>query len=268
MPMDTVVILGRVEQEYVLRAIESGLRVASVRQLFLWSQGQVQALLPHRVLACLQFGPGGGLLRLECVHGTVLDAAVLQALADRRDGLLLRVARHCMQGARLPALADFASRDGAGVLQAFSGELGLLGFDNVLVHGTGQTSEGASVFVLLGMPVQPTGRHAYFLELLLPYLHLALARLPPPRTDGVRAPARSLSARETQIVGWLREGKSNEEMGRLLGISALTVKNHLQRIYRTLGVANRAHALARCMELRLLEEVQPWSARAGTPVDA
>jgi DNA-binding CsgD family transcriptional regulator len=43
-------------------------------------------------------------------------------------------------------------------------------------------------------------------------------------------------------------------MGRLLGISALTVKNHLQRIYRTLGVNNRAHALARCMDLRLLEE--------------
>jgi DNA-binding CsgD family transcriptional regulator len=47
-------------------------------------------------------------------------------------------------------------------------------------------------------------------------------------------------------------------MGKILGISALTVKNHLQRIYRTLGVANRAHALARCMELRLLEEGQPW----------
>lgn len=257
-PMDGVVILSRVEQEYLLRAIESGLRVASVGQLFLWSQGQLQALLPHQVLACLRFGPGGGLLRLECLHGTVLDARVAQALRDPRDGLLLRIARHCTQGARLPALADFARPDGGGGLQAFSGELGLLGFDNVLVHGTGQTSEGGSVFLLFGLPMRPNGRHAYFLELLVPHLHLALARLPALRTDGITAPARSLSARETEIVGWLREGKSNEEMGRILGISALTVKNHLQRIYRTLGVANRAHALARCMELRLLENVQPW----------
>jgi DNA-binding CsgD family transcriptional regulator len=30
------------------------------------------------------------------------------------------------------------------------------------------------------------------------------------------------------------------------------VKNHLQRSYRVLGVANRAHAVARCMALRLL----------------
>ncbi|MFK3738596.1 LuxR C-terminal-related transcriptional regulator [Massilia sp. TN1-12] len=255
---DAVVIPSRLEQEYLLRAIESGLRVASVRQLFLWSQGQLQALLPHQLLACLRFGPGGALQRLECLHGTVLDAHAAQALRDPHDGLLLRIARHCMGGGRLPALADFASPDGGGVLHAFSGELGVLGFDNVLVHGTGQTSEGGSVFVLFGLPTRPDGRHAYFLELLVPHLHLALARLPAPRTDGLGAPARSLSARETEIVGWLREGKSNEEMGRILGISALTVKNHLQRIYRTLGVTNRAHALARCMELRLLDNVQPW----------
>jgi hypothetical protein len=186
-PMEAVVILSRLEQEYLLRAIEAGLRVDSVRQLFLWSQGQLQALLPHQVLACLQFGPGGGLARMECLHGTVLDARVRQALVDRRDGLLARIARHCVQGARLPALADFSRRGGGGALQAFSAELGLLGFDNVLVHGTGQTSDGASVFVLCGLPARPSARHAYFLELLLPHLHLALARLPAPATDGARA---------------------------------------------------------------------------------
>jgi len=31
------------------------------------------------------------------------------------------------------------------------------------------------------------------------------------------------------------------------------VKNHLQRIYKALGVSNRTHALARCLALRLLE---------------
>jgi transcriptional regulator EpsA len=256
--VDSVVILSPIEQEYLLRAIESGLGVASARQLFLWSQGQLQALLPHQVLVCLRFGPGGALQRLECLHGTVLDARAVRALAERRDGLALRIARHCMQGGRLPALADFtlAEAHDDGILQAFGAELGSVGFENVLVHGTGQTSEGGSVFVLFGLPMRPSARHAYFLELLLPYLHLALARLPLARTGAGDAPARGLSAREAEIVGWLREGKSNEEMGRILGISGLTVKNHLQRIYRTLGVGNRAHALARCMELRLLEDLQ------------
>ena len=60
--MEPVVILSRLEQEYLLRAIEAGVRVASLHQLFLWTQGQLQALLPHAVLACMQFAPGGALL--------------------------------------------------------------------------------------------------------------------------------------------------------------------------------------------------------------
>jgi DNA-binding CsgD family transcriptional regulator len=127
------------------------------------------------------------------------------------------------------------------------------GFDSVLVHGTGPLPDGASVFLLFGLPMRPGPRHAYFLELLLAQLHLGLLRLPGPDTRLNGAPARPLSAREAEIVGWLREGKSNDEMAQILGISALTVKNHLQRIYRLLGVGNRAHALARCLELRLLE---------------
>ena len=267
--MEAAVILSRLEQEYLLRAIESGLRVASLHQLFLWTQGQLQALLPHQVLACLQFAPGGALQRIECVHGTVLAPQALEALTGRRDGLAPRIARHCMGSGRLPALLEADVRSGvrsdvpggvrgqggalAEVLLGFRGELADAGFDSVLVHGTGQTVAGASMFVLFGLPMRPNARHAYFLELLLPYLHLALSRLPAPAAGGV-LPARMLSAREAEIVGWLREGKSNDEMGQILGISGLTVKNHLQRIYRTLGVSNRAHALARCMELRLLEK--------------
>jgi transcriptional regulator EpsA len=258
--VEPVVILSRQEQEYLLRAIESGLRVASMRQFFLWTQGQLQALLPHQVMVALQFSPSGVLRRLECLHATVLPQRAGTLLTDRGDGLALRIARHCMQGALLPALADIGAElaadgaeDDAGGLGGFRQELLEAGFDSVLVHGTGPLAEGASVFVLLGLPMRPGPRHAYFLELLLAHLHLALLRLPAPEVRTANLPSRALSAREAEIVGWLREGKSNEEIAQILGISALTVKNHLQRIYRLLGVGNRAHALARCLELRLLE---------------
>ena len=255
--MDAVVILSRQEQEYLLRAVESGLRVASMRQFFLWTQGQVQALLPHQVMVALQFGPSGVLRRLECLHATVLPPRAEALLADRRDGLALRIARHCMRGGRLPAMADAGVGGGnqpRSVLAGFEADLREAGFDSVLVHGTGPLAEGASVFVLFGLPMRPGPRHAYFLELLLAHLHLALLRLPVPDGRAADGPPRPLSARETEIVGWLREGKSNGEMAQILGISALTVKNHLQRIYRLLGVGNRAHALARCLELHLLED--------------
>jgi len=86
--VEPVVILNRQEQEYLLRAIESGLGVASSRAFFLWTQGQVQALLPHEVMVCLAFGPGGGLARLECLHGTVLDAHVQRLLTDAGNGVV------------------------------------------------------------------------------------------------------------------------------------------------------------------------------------
>ena len=48
-----------------------------------------------------------------------------------------------------------------------------------------------------------------------------------------------LSPREQQVAEWVGEGKSNEEIAVILGISAHTVKNHLDKIFRKLGVENR-----------------------------
>jgi DNA-binding CsgD family transcriptional regulator len=51
-----------------------------------------------------------------------------------------------------------------------------------------------------------------------------------------------LSPREQQVAEWVGEGKSNDEIGVILGISAHTVKNHLDKIFRKLGVENRCAA--------------------------
>jgi DNA-binding CsgD family transcriptional regulator len=49
----------------------------------------------------------------------------------------------------------------------------------------------------------------------------------------------SLTAREREVMHWLAEGKSNDEIGLILGISAHTVKNHLDKIFKKLGVESR-----------------------------
>jgi DNA-binding CsgD family transcriptional regulator len=142
----------------------------------------------------------------------------------------------------------------------------------MVVHGSGRLAGGSTLFALCGWDAPPAARHAYFLALLLPHLHMALLRVG--RGDTRAAPeagpdlvARPLSARETEILEWVREGKSNYEVGRILGISALTVKNHLQRIYQALGVSNRTHALSRSLSLRLLQPAPPYGgARAPTAI--
>jgi DNA-binding CsgD family transcriptional regulator len=51
--------------------------------------------------------------------------------------------------------------------------------------------------------------------------------------------AKTLSPREQEVADWVAHGKSNEEIAMILGISGHTVKNHLDKIFRKLGVENR-----------------------------
>ena len=247
-----MIILGKLEQEYLLRTIESGMALADRRQLFLWAQGPLQALLPHEALLCVALDPDGRIVRVECLHRSVLDSAALERL---KKGLAPQLAVAWRAGPLQPAMLALDEHDeGEAVLAGCGAVLRASGFDNVLVHGSAVLAAGATLFAVLGMPSRPEPRHGYFLQLLLPYLHLGLLRLP--QAAGAvgleAAPERSLSARERAILERVRDGHTNQEVARQLGISALTVKNHLQRVYRVLGVENRAHAVARCLSLRLL----------------
>lgn len=61
-----------------------------------------------------------------------------------------------------------------------------------------------------------------------------------------------LSERELEVVTLLASGRSNAEIARDLFIAVGTVKTHTNNIYRKLGVRNRAEALARTRDLKLL----------------
>ncbi|GAB3090853.1 helix-turn-helix domain-containing protein [Aestuariicella hydrocarbonica] len=55
---------------------------------------------------------------------------------------------------------------------------------------------------------------------------------------------RFLSDREREILDWVSQGKSNDEIGMILGISHNTVKNHLKRIFGKMGVTSRSQAVS------------------------
>lgn len=62
-----------------------------------------------------------------------------------------------------------------------------------------------------------------------------------------------LTARETGVLGFVRQGFTNNEIGRLLGISERTVRAHVEVIMRKLGAADRASAVARGFETGVLK---------------
>lgn len=55
----------------------------------------------------------------------------------------------------------------------------------------------------------------------------------------------TLSNRETEVLSWVSKGKSNGDIAVILGISAHTVKHHMEKIFTKLGVENR-HAAMLC----------------------
>ena len=60
----------------------------------------------------------------------------------------------------------------------------------------------------------------------------------------ITSPASLLTLRELQVVRLVADGRSNKDIAGRLSISALTVKNHLARIGRKMGVGDRAHIVA------------------------
>ena len=53
-----------------------------------------------------------------------------------------------------------------------------------------------------------------------------------------------LSRRETEVLRWLAQGKTNAGIGAGLGLSRFTVRKHLEHIYQKLGVQTRTAAAA------------------------
>ena len=58
-------------------------------------------------------------------------------------------------------------------------------------------------------------------------------------------PACNLSERESEVMRWVAHGKTNPEIAMILDISAFTVKNHMQRVFKKLDVTNRAQAVSK-----------------------
>lgn len=126
--------------------------------------------------------------------------------------------------------------------------------NHVLVHGlldvTGKTT---SYFSFGNFSQVPGNREAHICELLIPHLHVAITNV----LDSQKTPesANILSKRETEIIKWVYEGKTNSQIGDLLSISAFTVKNHIKNILDKLNASNRTHAVAKAIHCGIIEAI-------------
>lgn len=94
-----------------------------------------------------------------------------------------------------------------------------------------------------GCPAPPT----------IEYARQLLMRVRPSAEGALATPARpTLSAREPAVLRLLAAGLANKDIGARLGIGLPTVKNHVDGVYRKLGVRSRTQALAAAVRLGLV----------------
>jgi transcriptional regulator EpsA len=272
-------LLSAEQGQAVVRLVEAAPDVRRRYQFFVWTQSQMQALVPHQVLVCGAYQRQRRALVLDAFHNIVLAPEVLQALTDPQSPLVAALVQCWVDGRGRPRALDLARLD-AGAAEAAQGLRAGLGYSHLLVHGVARPqrpSEIESLFIFGGMGSGAVlAQRCTWLDLMLPHLHSTWQRvaateleLQRPAASAAPVPARlrddappppprgSVTERERQILRWVREGKSNQAVAEILGISPLTVKNHIQKILRKLGAGNRAQAVAQALAQNLIDAATP-----------
>jgi transcriptional regulator EpsA len=249
------------ERERFAAVAEGSLRVFRLHHFFLWTQGEMQALVPHEILI---FGMGrnvGSRIAFQKFASTrYFRDNHFAELCRPGDGLLEKLMSR-WQRTGDPCLLSrvngaIAAADAEWIETAERNEL-----VNVAAHGM-RASDGriASFFSFsrVGVPFGP--RLSRRLRLLLPHLHETLNRVLIEEGRGAIRVVRSesrVTPREAEILRWIRDGKTNRDIADILGLSPYTVKNHVKKITKKMGVANRSHAVARAFSMGILTPSDP-----------
>jgi LuxR family quorum sensing-dependent transcriptional regulator len=97
-----------------------------------------------------------------------------------------------------------------------------------------------SMFAEQNLPQRGLAAHAMHLMSL--YYSFAARRILAPPSP-LRSPAVALTPRQRECLQWVRAGKTDWEIGQIIGISEHTVIEHLDEARRRLGVRTRTQAV-------------------------
>jgi transcriptional regulator EpsA len=264
---DDSISMNSRQVEALVRVIEAAPAIRRRYQFFVWMQNHLHVLLPHVLAVCGSWQRQRRELVYEVFNSVALPAPTLAALSGTAPPMMGHAARAWV-GRQGRALGMSTRRSDSPELAELRDELAAAGLGHFVLHGVSRPqrpSELESLFLLAGPDPDCAPALMSRFELLLPHLHTTYLRVQdterglamPARTAPAASPSEpplpsQITEREKEILRWVRDGKSNQQIGEVLGISALTVKNHVQKILRKLGAANRAQAVAIAMTAQWL----------------
>lgn len=242
----------------VIRAMQNSLSIQSHFQLLLWMQSDIQEIIPHDLMITFS----------GAIQGQTYHYDIVSALPGIRTHKIPHCSIHSFRTgihqrwANSGGQVASASTPGGVFANPETPELNkVLGdMKHIVFHAIPDTRFNADhLYILLRRETSYSMHERKMFELLLPHIDAAVRKidgLPILEPELVAEPTllkslinAGLSTREIEILEWVRNGKTNIEIGMILDISAYTVKNHLQRIFKKINVSNRAQAVGKLEEM-------------------
>jgi len=262
LPLSAPLLDAEMDMESVALNLEASLRIYTHHHLFGWTQGLLQNLIRHEVLIC-SLRKGAAELSLVESYSTAHRDPKHFSQLYRQDAVFAEglVKKWTANGFK-PIMSTFA--DATAMAESpLMREFARIGADHFIAHGTYDASARmTSFFVFACRNGDAAPVDLLQVEMLVPFLHTAWMRTQvglasgSGSVSGEGTPHREgrdlLTRREQEVLKWVYLGKSNIEIGIILGISPLTVKNHVQEILRRLDVQNRTQAVGKAFNLRIL----------------
>jgi hypothetical protein len=159
----------------LLQNLDGSLRVHNRAQFFNWTQGLLQSLVRHRLLACALPAT-----RPEAMHAEVfsLHAADTTRFAGlfAADALGLHLLRSWQSRRHRPLVWDLQRGEADG--QGWRREFEAIGATRLIAHGMHDARGAMSSFFVFACETAATGaRQLHAVELAVPFLHAAWMRL-------------------------------------------------------------------------------------------
>lgn len=244
--------------EQVFNVIQKSFSINKHLDFFNWMQDSVTSVLPHDILVAAWGDFEAGELNFDVSSN--IEEIRTQKLIDAPgvfSYLMTNLHQRWLDNDERWFRINFFDAEGISAQSPTPFTSKLSGMNSLLVYGVRDTrGKNDCIYVFFDKAREFNVQHS-LLGLLMPHVDAALRRVEYIETATTETVTEvlnvgGLSDREHEILHWVRSGKTNMEIGMILGISPNTVKNHLKRIFQKLDVTCRAQAVAKYVPVNIL----------------
>lgn len=225
------------------RIIREWMAVRRHYDLFLWLQGEIQHYLPHEIMLAAWGDFHSNLIRHDIVSaliGVRTQHSDVSSLSPLLQGLFNR----WIELGRRPYELSVGETGFLLEDRALQCPLGVAsqGMQSILIHGiSDKRGQHDCLYIIFGSGKKFATSSFSAFNILLPFLDSALGKIDPlplhaQLGQSFSSPGNNqLTRRETEIINWIKEGKTTSEIAAILGISTFTVTDHLRSIFKKLA---------------------------------